>query len=45
MLDRMFELAKLQNKIISFDNLKRQAYYHYLINEFGVLFTYHSNRF
>ena len=44
MLDRIFDLAKIQNKITNFnDNLKKQ-YYNYLINEFGTLFTFHSNR-
>ena len=44
MLDRIFDLAKIQNKITNFnDNLKKQ-YYDYLINEFGTLFTFHSNR-
>lgn len=44
MFDRIFDLAKIQNKISSFSpNLKKQ-YYDYLINEFGVSFTYHSNR-
>lgn len=44
MLDRIFDLAKIQNKINNFnDNLKKQ-YYDYLINEFGTLFTFHSNR-
>ncbi len=44
MLDRIFDLARIQNKVSSFnDNIKRQ-YYDYLLNEFGVLFTYHSNR-
>lgn len=44
MLDRIFDLAKIQNKIASFSvNLKKQ-YYDYLIDTFGVLFTFHSNR-
>lgn len=44
MLNRIFDLARIQNKISKFnDNLKKQ-YYDYLINNFGILFTYHSNR-
>ena len=44
MLDRIFDLAKIQNKIANLnDNLKKQ-YYDYLINEFGTLFTFNSNR-
>ena len=36
--------AVAQNKISKFnDNLKKQ-YHDYLINNFGILFTYHSNR-
>lgn len=44
MLDRIFDLAKIQNKIASFSPTLKKQYYEYLINEFGVLFTYHSNR-
>lgn len=44
MLDRIFDLAKIQNKISSFNEPVKQQYYDYLINEFGVLFTFHSNR-
>lgn len=44
MLDRIFDLAKIQNKIINFSEPLKKQYYEYLINEFGVLFTYHSNR-
>lgn len=44
MLNRIFDLARIQNKISKFnDNLKKQ-YHDYLINNFGILFTYHSNR-
>lgn len=44
MLDRIFDLAKIQSKISSFKEPVKQQYYDYLINEFGVLFTFHSNR-
>lgn len=44
MLDRIFDLNKIQNKIIRFSNESKKEYYDYLINEFGVLFTFHSNR-
>lgn len=44
MLDRIFDLNKIQNKINSFNDAIKQQYYDYLIKEFGVLFTYHSNR-
>ena len=44
MLDRIFDLNKIQNTINNFSDTTRLEYYNYLINEFGVLFTYHSNR-
>jgi Fic family protein len=44
MLDRIFDLAKIQSKISNFNEPLKKAYYDYLINEFGILFTYHSNR-
>lgn len=44
MLNRIFDLAKIQNKIISFNPTLKKQYYDYLIHEFGVLFTFHSNR-
>lgn len=44
MLDRIFDLAKIQDKINSFSPELKKAYYRYLINEFGILFTFHSNR-
>ena len=44
MLDRIFDLAKIQNKISCFNKDLKDTYFNYLINEFGVLFTYHSNR-
>lgn len=44
MLDRIFDLAKIQNKISSFSKPIKKEYYSYLINHFGVLFTFHSNR-
>lgn len=44
MLDRIFDLAKIQNKISNLSKPLKQQYYNYLINEFGVLFTFHSNR-
>lgn len=44
MLDRIFDLNKIQNTINNFSNEAKKAYFDYLINEFGVLFTYHSNR-
>ena len=44
MLDRIFDLNKIQTTINNFkDNIKKE-YYNYLINEFGALFTFHSNR-
>lgn len=44
MLDRIFDLAKIQNKIASFSDPLKKQYYTYLIDEFGTLFTFHSNR-
>ncbi|MEG2283745.1 MAG: hypothetical protein RSB99_03865, partial [Bacilli bacterium] len=44
MLDRIFDLAKIQSKIINFSEPLKEQYYNYLINGFGVLFTFHSNR-
>lgn len=44
MLDRIFDLNKIKNTIDSFNDKLKEEYYNYLINEFGVLFTYHSNR-
>ena len=44
MLDRIFDLNKINNIINNFNSEIKQQYYDYLINEFGVLFTYHSNR-
>lgn len=44
MLDRIFDLAKIQNKIINFSKPLKKKYYDYLVHEFGILFTYHSNR-
>lgn len=44
MLDRIFDLVKIQNKISGLNEPLKKAYYNYLINEFGILFTYHSNR-
>ena len=44
MLNRIFDLAKIQSKISGFNESLKKAYYDYLINEFGILFTYHSNR-
>jgi len=44
MLDRIIDLGKINNKINSFNPKLKKAYYDYLIKEFGVLFTYHSNR-
>lgn len=44
MLDRIFDLAKIQNKISGFSDSLKKSYYNYLINEFGILFTFHSNR-
>ena len=44
MLDRIFDLNRIQNAINNFSDKARDEYYSYLINEFGVLFTFHSNR-
>jgi len=44
MLDRIFDLNKIHKSINNFSSKARKEYYNYLINEFGVLFTYHSNR-
>lgn len=44
MLDRIFDLNRIQNSISNFSEEIKSAYYEYLIHEFGVLFTYHSNR-
>ncbi len=43
-LDRILDLAKINNVITNFSEEARKQYYHYLIHDFGVLFTYHSNR-
>ena len=43
MLDRIFDLAKIQKTISNFNKKNKEEYYNYLINEFGILFTYHSN--
>ncbi len=39
MLDRIFDLGKINEKITGFGSELKKAYYNYLINEFGVLFT------
>lgn len=44
MLDRIFDLAKIQSKIASFSEPLKKQYYDYLIHGFGILFTFHSNR-
>lgn len=44
MLDRILDLAKINTTINEFSDNMKKLYYDYLINEFGVLFTYHSNR-
>ena len=44
MLDRIFDLNKINMTISSLSDKTKNEYYNYLINEFGVLFTYHSNR-
>jgi len=44
MLDRIFDLAKINESIIAFSKNMKKLYQDYLINEFGVLFTFHSNR-
>ena len=44
MLDRILDLNKINNTINNFNKEMKKAYFNYLINEFGVLFTYHSNR-
>jgi len=44
MLDRIFDLNKINNTINNFNNEIKKQYYNYLINEFGILFTYHSNK-
>lgn len=44
MLDRIFDLNKIQSSIGNFSDSVKKEYYDYLINEFGVLFTFHSNR-
>jgi Fic family protein len=44
MLDRIFDLNKIQTTINNFSPQVKEEYYNYLIKEFGVLFTYHSNR-
>ena len=43
MLDRIFDLNKIHNTINNFSDSLKEEYYNYLINEFGVLFTFHSN--
>ena len=44
MLDRLFDLNKIHTSITNFSSKLKKEYFNYLINEFGVLFTYHSNR-
>lgn len=44
MLDRIFDLAKINEKLYNFNDSLKKQYYDYLINEFGILFTFHSNR-
>lgn len=44
MLDRIFDLDKINRKINSFNEMIKKQYFNYLINEFGVLFSFHSNR-
>ena len=44
MLDRIFDLAKINNTINRFSENMKKLYHDYLVDEFGVLFTYHSNR-
>ena len=44
MLDRIFDLAKINNSINKFSPELYKKYQEYLINEFGILFNYHSNR-
>lgn len=44
MLDRIFDLHKIHNAINNFNDEIKEEYYNYLLNEFGVLFTFHSNR-
>ena len=43
MLDRIFDLAKINKTIAHLSKKMRDIYYNYLINEYGVSFTYHSN--
>ena len=44
MLNRIFDLAKIQQAITNFNEPVKKQYYDYLLHEFGVLFTFHSNR-
>ena len=44
MLDRIFDLNIIRNKIIGFSDQAKKEYYDYLVNEFGILFTFNSNR-
>ena len=44
MINRIFDLAKINEVITNFSDSARKEYYKYLIEEFGVLFTFHSNR-
>ena len=44
MLDRIFDLAKINETINRFSPELNKKYHEYLINEFGIIFTYHSNR-
>lgn len=44
MLNRIFDLSKINEEITHFSDSLRHQYYEYLINEFGILFTFHSNR-
>lgn len=44
MLDRIFDLKKINKVITNFSSEVKKQYFNYLINKFGILFTYHSNR-
>ena len=44
MIDRIMDLAKINNTINTFSSKIKNEYLNYLINEFGALFTYNSNR-
>lgn len=44
MFDRIFDLFKINNTITNFSEEMKKIYNGYFLNDFGPIFTYHSNR-